>query len=256
MFMVYSIGGWFLETIVFALRDGTFVKRGFLFGPITPIYGTAAVVLSLLLYGKVENIFLLFVICFFVCGVIEFMGHLILEKLFHAMWWDYSGRKFNLQGRVYLMGLLGFGAGGVIILKVIQPLVVKLTDSLSPTALYIICFVLYSILLVDIALTVADLSKVIKGIKGAQHTLFTTLQKGLDNTKKFLKENKLAKKISKSANSENSLIKRIQKKHPNFNKENFKKWFDIIFDEAQEGKARTDIKLYGTPETLPGADDE
>ena len=256
IFMIYSIGGWVLETVTFAVRDGDFVKRGFLFGPVCPIYGTAAVVLSLLFYGKIENIFLLFIACFFICGAIEYVTHFLMEKLFHAMWWDYSGRRFNLKGRVYLMGLVGFGAGGVIILKVIHPLVVKLTDALSPTALYIICFVLYSIALVDIALTIADLTKVIKGIKGTQNFIFTHLQKGLDNTKKGIRESKPVRKMKESANSENSLIKKIQKKHPNFNKENFRRIFNIVFDEPQEGKARTDIKLYGTTESLPSADDE
>ena len=256
IFMIYSIGGWVLETVTFALRDGTWVKRGFLFGPLCPIYGTAAVVLDLLFYGKINNVFLLFIVCFFVCGVLEYVTHFLMEKLFHAMWWDYSGRKFNLKGRVYLMGLIGFGAGGVILLKVIHPFVVKLTDSLSPTALYIICFVLYSITLVDIALTIADLTKVIKGIKGTQYFIFSNLQKGLDNTKKGIRESKLVTKMKDSANNENSFIKKFQKKHPNFNQENFKKWFNIIFDEPQEGKARTDIKLYGTPESLPGTEDE
>lgn len=254
--MVYSIGGWFLETILFALRDGTFVKRGFLFGPITPIYGTAGVVLSLLFYGRINNVFLLFVLCFFICGTLEYVTHFLMEKLFHAMWWDYSGRRFNIKGRVYLMGLISFGVGGVLILKVIHPLVDKLTSAFSPTALYIVCFVLYSILLVDIALTVADLSNVIKGIKGAQHTIFTTLQKGLDKTKRGIQESKIVKKASESANNENSFIKKLQKKYPKLNKENLKRIFNIVFDEPQEGKARTDIKLYGTVEALSELEEE
>ena len=260
MFMVYSIGGWVLETVTFALRDGTFVKRGFLFGPVCPIYGTAAVILSLLLYGKVNNIFLLFLLCFFICGTLEYVTHFLMEKLFHAMWWDYSGRKFNLKGRVYLMGLIGFGIGGVIILKLIQPLVEKMTDALPPTALYIICFVLYSIALVDISLTLADLKNVVKMLKSIQHFTLTHLQKGLDTTKdtvkKGIKENELVKNMTKSLNEENSLLQRIRRKYPNFTLQNFKRAFDIIFDEPQEGKARTDIKLYGTVESLPNPDEE
>lgn len=254
--MVYSIGGWLLETILFVLRDGTFVKRGFLFGPITPIYGTAAVVLSLLFYGKVNNIFLLFVLCFLICGTLEYVTHFLMEKLFHAMWWDYSGRRFNIKGRVYLMGLLGFGAGGIIILKVIHPLVVKLIDAFSPTALYIVCFALYSILLVDIALTIADLTKVIKGLKSAQHATFTTLQNGLDAAKNGIKESKIVKKASESANNENSFIKKLQKKYPKLSKENLRRVYSIVFDEPQEGKARTDIKLYGTVEALSELNEE
>lgn len=67
------------------------------------------------------------------------------------MWWDYSSRRFNINGRVYLNGLLQFGAGTVLIIKVFQPLVFKLTDVIPNTVLYIICFILYTILIVDIA---------------------------------------------------------------------------------------------------------
>lgn len=262
-FMLYSIGGWVMETVLFAVRDRKFVKRGFLFGPICPIYGTAAVILSLLFYGKVENIFLLFLLGFFTCGGIEYITHFLMEKLFHAMWWDYSGRRFNIKGRVYLMGLVGYGIGSVVIVKLIQPLVVKLTDMIPDNILYIICFILYSIALVDISLTLADLKNVVKSLKSIQYYIFSNLQKGIDNTEEAVKksinnfkESEVFKNFSKSLNSENSLIRRIRRKYPNFTMKNFKHIFEVIFDEPQEGKQRTDIKLYGTPEAVQGLKDE
>ncbi len=262
-FMLYSVGGWVMETVLFAVRDRNFVKRGFLFGPVCPIYGTAAVILSLLFYGKVENIFLLFLLGFLTCGSIEYITHFLMEKLFHAMWWDYSGRRFNIKGRVYLMGLVGYGIGSVVIVKLIQPLVVKLTDMIPDNVLYIICFIVYSIALVDISLTLADLKNVIKVMKQAQYFIFSNLQKGMDNTEEAIKksvnsikETESFKSFAKSIKSENSIIQRIRRRYPNFTLERFKHIFEIIFDEPQEGKQRTDIKLYGTPEAVQGLKDE
>lgn len=151
IFVLYSFGGWVLETLLYILRDKTFVNRGFLFGPVCPIYGTGAVLCTALLYNRVDNIFLLFLCGMALCGSLEYVTHFLMEKIFHAMWWDYSSRRFNINGRVYLNGLLQFGAGTVLIIKVFQPLVFKLTDVIPNTVLYIICFILYTILIVDIA---------------------------------------------------------------------------------------------------------
>ena len=260
-FILYSVGGWILETLLFLIRDKKVVKRGFLFGPLCPIYGTGAVICTAVMYGRIDNIFLVFLIGLLLCGTLEYLTHFIMEKLFHAMWWDYSSRRFNINGRVYLNGLLEFGAGSVLIIKVLQPLVVKLTDMIPENVLYIICFALYSIILVDVSATLSDLKVMLNTLKKLQNLIITETQKGFDATNEqieninaTIKESEIIKSIASSFISENRLYARVKKIAPDFKLDKYKKVLDIIRDQPQEDKARKDIKLYGTADSIPTPD--
>ena len=256
-FMLYSFGGWIMETVLYLIRDKKVVKRGFLFGPLCPIYGFGAIISTALIYGRINNIFLVFIAGFFLCGALEYITHFVMEKLFHAMWWDYSNRRFNINGRVYLNGLLTFGAGVVLIIKVIQPLVIKLTDMIDDTALYIICFVLYSIVIMDAAATVEDLKGAIKALKGIQETIIGNVQKGVDLTEEQIekvtstvKNSEYWKKYIDNADN-NKTFNKLKRSYPYLTFQKYKYLLDIILDKPIEEKARTDIKLYGTAETIP-----
>lgn len=250
-----------LETLLYILRDKTFVNRGFLFGPVCPIYGTGAVLCTAVLYNRVDNIFLLFLCGMALCGSLEYVTHFLMEKIFHAMWWDYSSRRFNINGRVYLNGLLQFGAGTVLIIKVFQPLVFKLTDVIPNTVLYIICFILYTILIVDIATTASDLKDTVKSIKTFQSIIMAEAQKGINLTDEKMseivetaKENVYAGEMLAKLKEKNAVLKRIKRKYPNFTLKKYKDILDIILDKPQPNKARTDLKLYGTADTIPEAE--
>lgn len=256
-FMLYSFGGWIMETVLYLIRDKKVVKRGFLFGPLCPIYGFGAIISTAVIYGRINNIFLVFIAGFFLCGALEYITHFVMEKLFHAMWWDYSNRRFNINGRVYLNGLLTFGAGVVLIIKVIQPLVIKLTDMIDDTALYIICFVLYSIVIMDAAATVEDLKGAIKALKGIQETIIGNVQKGVDLTEEQIekvtstvKNSEYWKKYIDNADN-NKTFNKLKRSYPYLTFQKYKYLLDIILDKPIEEKARTDIKLYGTAETIP-----
>lgn len=262
-FVIYSVCGWIVETLLYVIRDKKVVKRGFLFGPLCPIYGTGAVICTLLLYGRINNIFLLFLCGALLCGSLEYLTHFAMEKLFHAMWWDYSNRRFNIKGRVYLNGLIFFGVGVVLIVKVFQPLVYKLLNIMPNRVLYTICFIVYTLVLIDVTATVADLKKFMVGLKRLQNLLIEKGQLTVDNTEKArqnaineIKENEKVSAMIQRFTEDNALIKRIHKKYPNFTLEKYKILLDIIKDAPQEGKGRADIKLYGTADSIPRADDE
>lgn len=262
-FVIYSVCGWIIETLLYVIRDKKVVKRGFLFGPLCPIYGTGAVICTFLLYGRINNVFLLFVLGLLLCGSLEYLTHFVMEKLFHAMWWDYSNRRFNIKGRVYLNGLIYFGIGAVLIVKVFQPLVYKLIDLMPDSVIYSICFAVYTILIIDVTATLADLKKFMVSLKHLQNFLIEKGQLTVDNTEKArqsaineIKENERVSIIIQRFKEDNALIKRIHKKYPNFTLEKYKTLIDIIKDAPQEGKERADIKLYGTADSIPGAEDE
>jgi uncharacterized membrane protein len=259
--MIYSIAGWVIETLLFLIRDKKAVKRGFLFGPVCPIYGSGAVLCTAVLYGRVNNIFLVFLFGLLLCGTLEYITHFLMEKCFHAMWWDYSSRRFNIKGRVYLNGLLEFGFGAVLIIKVLQPLVFKLIALMPQSVLYTICLVLYSILLFDLATTLSDLKDSVKFLKLVQSEILDVTQKGVDSSEERIekrrdniKDSELNKKLTEFIKND-TVIKRIKERYPDFTIEKYKHIIEIIADKPQEDKARKDIKLYGTAESKPNPED-
>lgn len=262
-FMLYSLVGWIMETLLFLIRDKRVVKRGFLFGPLCPIYGTGAVLCTAVLYGRVTNIFLIFIYGLLMCGTLEYLTHFVMEKCFHAMWWDYSTRRFNIRGRVYLNGLLIFGAGCVLIVKLLQPLVFKLIGIMPHAVLYGVCFALYSILIIDFAATLENLKGGIRLMKNLQSAIIESTQKGVDLTEEQLEgfktsvaNSKFAKKLTASMTDNNSVLTRMKSQFPDFKLEKYQHVLDIILDKPIESKKRTDIKLYGGVEDEEKAENE
>ena len=257
IFMIFSVCGWAVETLLYVFRDKKFVKRGFLFGPLCPIYGTGALICFFVLYNRVDSILLIFIYGTVLCGLLEYITHFLMEKIFHAMWWDYSNRRFNIHGRVYLKGLLLFGVGCVLIVKILLPGALKIVALMNENVLYIICFTLYSLLLLDIATTVADLKGSVTILKKLLNSGISAGQHGIDITDKKLnefaesiKETEFVSEIINSINNEKSVLSRIKRKHSDFSIKKYKPILDIIFDKPQENKARKDIKLYGTGEQI------
>ena len=120
-FFIYSFLGWIIETIYAILINGYFVKRGFLYGSICPIYGFGAVILIMAtkrLYGKP---FMKFIISTVAFTVFEYLVSLVLEMLFGLRWWDYSNDFLNIQGRVSLLYSIFWGLIGVFLLEKLHP---------------------------------------------------------------------------------------------------------------------------------------
>lgn len=129
LFFMYSMIGWCIEVVLKYRQYGRFINRGFLSGPWLPIYGSGAVFITLSVVGIAgfdSSIGTTFVISFIVCGALEYMASYVMEKRFHARWWDYSQKPMNLHGRVWIGNLILFGIGGVIIIKVTNPIFTSL----------------------------------------------------------------------------------------------------------------------------------
>ncbi|HAQ63908.1 MAG TPA: hypothetical protein DCR23_05545 [Ruminococcaceae bacterium] len=187
-FVFYSVSGWIIETLLFAVRDKKSVKRGFLFGPLCPIYGTGAVVCTLIMYGRITNFFVLFIAGLVLCDTIEYVTHYVMEKAFHAKWWDYSNQRFNIKGRICLASSLLFGGGVAVLIKFIQPAVMSVTDRIPFTAKAIAAFIIYSVLIVDVAFTIQSLKDIIKSLKEIQNYAVENAQQKIDRTDEKLDE--------------------------------------------------------------------
>ena len=129
-------------------------------GPWCPIYGFGAVFISLLLSRRAEDPLAVFGLAILICGILEYSASYMLEKIFHARWWDYSTKKFNLNGRVCAGTLLPFGLLGLLLVYAITPVMFSCFDLLSETMIQIICLSLSLLFLADITISTTTLVKI------------------------------------------------------------------------------------------------
>ena len=138
LFFCYSVAGWCMEVILKYIQFHRFINRGFLIGPYCPIYGSGAVIVTVMVGGLIGNAsyIVTFLASFVLCGALEYFVSWYMEKLFHARWWDYSQKPMNLHGRIWIGNLILFGIGGVAIVKLIDPFLMKGIHALPQWALY------------------------------------------------------------------------------------------------------------------------
>ena len=129
-------------------------------GPWCPIYGFGAVFISLLLSRRAEDPLAVFGLAILICGILEYSTSYMMEKIFHARWWDYSTKKFNLNGRVCADTLLPFGLLGLLLVYAITPVMFSCFDLLSETMIQIICLSLSLLFLADITISTTTLVKI------------------------------------------------------------------------------------------------
>ena len=160
LFFACSILGWCIEVLCKLIQFHRFFNRGFLVGPWCPIYGFGAVFISLLLSRHAEDPLAVFGLAILICGILEYSTSYMMEKIFHARWWDYSTKKFNLNGRVCADTLLPFGLLGLLLVYAITPVMFSCFDLLSETMIQIICLSLSLLFLADITISTTTLVKI------------------------------------------------------------------------------------------------
>lgn len=158
-FFIYAFLGWCTEVAYKATTIGKFVNRGFLNGPVCPIYGFGMVFVILALTPAAGNLLLVFAGGFVITTALEWLTGFVLEKAFHAKWWDYSNEPFNLCGYTCLKFSILWGLACVLIMDAIQPVIADLV-LLLPVLLGKILLVFFSaMLLADAILTVNTVLK-------------------------------------------------------------------------------------------------
>lgn len=150
LFFIYSFAGWFVELTREYIRSKKVVNRGFLVGPYCPIYGCGAILITFLLQKYSDDALVTFVLSTVICGILEYLTSYIMEKIFKARWWDYSDRKFNINGRICLENLVWFGLGGTIVVNYINPLLLDCFKFIPELLLHIILGIIMTGFLVDI----------------------------------------------------------------------------------------------------------
>lgn len=159
MFFIYSFMGWCLEVAFFGVTTGKFVNRGFLNGPLCPIYGVGGMMVILILLPLKKYVVLLYICSVLITSALELITGLALEKIYHVRWWDYSDRPFNFKGHICLSFSLAWGIACVFVMYVIHPPISSLVLNINDTAEIVIVCVLIAILVSDIIVTIATLKK-------------------------------------------------------------------------------------------------
>lgn len=139
LFSSYSFLGWLCESIYCSVPEKRWINRGFLTGPFCPVYGFGAL-LVLIALTPLLGLFVLpveLIVLFFagaiLASALEYLTSVLLEKLFHTSWWDYSNHKYQIHGRVCLINSVLFGLLSVVVLKVVHPVVSMFLLGLSPS---------------------------------------------------------------------------------------------------------------------------
>ena len=160
LFIFYSFCGWLIEEINCSIREKKIVDRGFLIGPICPIYGVGGIIMTLYLTPFRKSPIALFFVAIISCAALEYLTSYVMEKVFHARWWDYSKDKFNLNGRICLRTLIPFGIFGLLITYIANPIFFRGMSYLDDRTVAIIGIGGISIVLIDFFISMNTVSKV------------------------------------------------------------------------------------------------
>ncbi len=148
LFLIYSFIGWLVEVFITLLMERKFINRGFLMGPLVPIWGTGAILITLILKPQ-DSLFNLVISSAFIGTFLEYVVNYLMEKLFKVRWWDYSQLPFNINGRVCLASSCIFGVGGLLVVKAINPFLFKTFAKINPSVFCIIIMILMLLALTD-----------------------------------------------------------------------------------------------------------
>ena len=174
LFMIYSFIGWCIEVVGRLIEDKRFINRGFLIGPYCPIYGYGGILITFLLKKYTDDPFALFIMAILVCGILEYATSYLMEKIFKARWWDYSKRKFNINGRICLETIIPFGLLGLLIMYVTNPFFIGKLELLPEIWLNILFWTLLVIYIVDTIVSTVVISYIKKALKFVGENIDTT----------------------------------------------------------------------------------
>ena len=179
LFITYAILGWMVEMVYNYFDQKIIVNRGFLIGPYCPIYGVGGTIATIFLTQYKESIFVTFGMSVILFAMLEYFTSYLMEKLFKARWWDYSEKKFNINGRICLETLIPFGLLGCFAIYVINPIIFSIFDMTNINTLRIIASILFIVFIIDFAIS-------LKVINSFKKTAVKFLKK--DNTEEITKK--------------------------------------------------------------------
>ena len=271
VFFIYAFVGWSVEVVFHALSEGKFINRGFLNGPICPIYGFGVLIVALCLEPVKDSILYLFIGSVVLTSALEFLTGFVLEKVFNDKWWDYSKEPLNLCGYICLRFSLVWGLACLLIVDVIYPLTTKLITYIPQTFGIVMLGFFLLLTLTDATYTTIEtfklkkkllfLERTEKGIRKFSDSIGTVLANGTLNAVERFEEGKEAVEFRKARaiSGLSSVQKRLVLAFPRLEQGRHKESLSLLihrFARANEsgnsGKLFTTLdKAYSVYENLP-----
>ncbi|MCM1368512.1 MAG: hypothetical protein NC184_06875 [Roseburia sp.] len=174
-FFFYAFLGWIAEVCYHAIKRGDFANRGFLNGPLCPIYGCGVTLILLILGNRAETPWAVLLIGIALPTLLELVGGWAMETFFHNKWWDYSDRKLNFKGYICLEFSILWGLAAVCVICVLHPPIKRLTNLIPDPYATVVISVLLAAFVADIVVTVLQLCK------------FNSKLKELDEVTRFMR---------------------------------------------------------------------
>lgn len=171
IFIIFSFFGWIWESIYCTIRQKKWANRGFLYGPVCPIYGFGGIVgltaFDLSEAGVLPNLtwWQIFILGFAVSMILEYPTSFVLEKLFHARWWDYSNVPLNIKGRTSVPTSVAFGAAAIAVMKFAISPIASLVDFLPDWMITVLALIFTAVISADATLTASALTDFQNSIK-------------------------------------------------------------------------------------------
>lgn len=152
-FFIYGFLGWCYESAYVSIKHKQWVNRGFVRGPLLPLYGSGAILLLFVTIPFRENLLLMFVSGAIGATILEYVTGVAMEALFKVRYWDYSKRKFNFQGHICLAATTLWGVFAIVIVKVVHRPIENLVMVLPETIVEIFVMVVTVVFAADFALS-------------------------------------------------------------------------------------------------------
>ena len=236
LFFIYAILGWIIETTLVSIEKRKFVNRGFLIGPYCPIYGFGGLAITILLKNYTKDPIVLFLMAVIICGTLEYFTSYIMEKIFKARWWDYSAKKYNINGRICLETVVPFGILGLV-MYVLNPISFKYLNMLSNSMLNIISAICFTIFITDNIVSYNVISSFTKTVKTIN------VGKIKDNTEE------ITKKVREVLIGKSFFNKRLMEAYPNLQAK-IKEKARQIAQKAKEVKTEMSDKVESMKEKI------
>ena len=188
LFLIYSFLGWCTEVSYAALSTGEVVNRGFLNGPVCPIYGVGMIGVLLLLMPISDNVLLLFLGGMALCTIVELVGGWALKQVFSTRWWDYTEEPFNLGGYICLRFSVLWGLAVTFVVKLVHPALLKMVDIIPDTLGIVLECSLGALFLTDLVITLMTIIGIkrrlreMEKVAEALHSVGDSISDRLGNT--------------------------------------------------------------------------
>lgn len=141
-FFFYCFCGWIWESCLVSVQKKTWVNRGFLHGPLLPIYGSGALIILLATLSVQDNLFLVFLLGMVAATILEYFTGAAMERLFRVRYWDYSDKPLNLNGHICLFCSLGWGAFSIFLVQIVHPpiqrLILRIPEGIAQGAAFLL----------------------------------------------------------------------------------------------------------------------